>query len=70
MPNGAKISPTPKDIEASQRVADTMQSWLDEATDETGKIDPELFNAFLRKGIADDSQFVKARLGASKPRSR
>ena len=70
LPNGAKIRPTPQDIAGAQKVADTMQSWLDEATDETGKIDNELFNAFLRKGIAEDGPMMKARLGASKPRSR
>lgn len=70
LPNGAKIRPTPQDIAGAQKVADAMQSWLDEATDETGKVDPELFNAFMRKGIAEDTPMMKARLNASRNRSR
>ena len=42
-----------------------MQSWLDAATDDSGKIDPELFNAFKNKGIAEDNPIITARLKAA-----
>ena len=70
LPTGAKISPTPQDIAGAQKVADAMQSWLDAATDlETGKIDNELFNYALKKGIAEDSPITRARIQAAKKRS-
>ena len=65
LPHGAKISPTPQDIAGAQKAADAFQSWLDAATDENGKIDDELFNAYLKKGIADDSPMLRARLRAN-----
>ena len=65
LPSGAKVNPTPKDIEGANKAAEAFQSWLDAATDEKGKVDPELFNAFMRKGIADDNAMVTARLRAA-----
>lgn len=68
IPAGAKVKPTPQDVAKAQEVADTFQKWLDDATDETGKTDEELFMAFMRKGIADDSPVVAARIRAAKAR--
>ena len=68
IPSGAKVKPTPQDVAKAQEVADTMQKWLDDATDENGKIDEELFMAYMRKGIAEDSPVIAARLRASKAR--
>lgn len=68
LPAGAKISPTLTDIQGAQKSADAFQSWLDASTDENGKIDPELFNAYMKKGISDDSPLITARLRANKSR--
>ena len=68
IPSGAKVKPTPQDVAKAQEVADTFQKWLDDATDENGKVDEELFMAFMRKGIAEDSPIVAARIRASKAR--
>lgn len=65
IPSGAKVSPTPKDIEGANKTAEALQSWLDAATDDNGKIDNELFNAFMRKGIAEDSPVIAARIRAA-----
>lgn len=62
LPVGIKNHPSPSDIQKAQDVADAFQNWLDEATDEDGVIDAETFNAMLRKGIADDSPLIAARL--------
>lgn len=62
LPAGIKNHPTPSDIQKAQDVADTLQNWIDESTDEDGIIDTETFNAMLRKGIADDSPLIAARL--------
>ena len=66
IPVGAKAKPTPLDIAKAQEVADTFQEWLDASTDENGKIDEEEFLAKMRKGIAEDSPFITAKLKASK----
>ena len=66
LPSGAKATPTPKDIEGAQKTADALQSWLDAATDETGKVDDDLFNAYLKRGLAEDSPLITARLKAHK----
>ena len=66
LPSGAKVNPTPQDIAGAQKAADAFQSWLDAARDENVKIDEELFNAFMRKGIAEDSPIITARLKAAK----
>lgn len=65
VPSGAKVNPTPADIAAANKSAEAFQSWLDAATDENGKIDNELFNAFMRKGIAEDNPMITARLRAA-----
>ena len=66
LPSGAKVNPTPQDIAGAQKTADALQSWLDAARDDNGRIDEELFNAFMRKGIAEDSPIITARLKAAK----
>lgn len=68
IPSGAKVKPTLVDIEKAQQVADAFQSWIDNATDEKGNLDKDLFDAFLKKGIADDSPLITARLKANKAR--
>lgn len=65
LPQGAKISPSVDDIAKANRVADGLQSFLDAATDENGVIDNDVFNAFLKKGIAEDSAALTARLRAN-----
>ncbi|MBO7713210.1 MAG: hypothetical protein J6S85_06540 [Methanobrevibacter sp.] len=64
LPVGAKISPTVDDIRGAEKVAEAMQSWLDASKDENGIVDDELFNAYLKKGIADDSPAITARIKA------
>ena len=64
LPSGAKASPTNTDLQGAAKTAEALQSWLDSATDESGKVDSELFNAFMKKGIAEDSPMVTARLRA------
>lgn len=65
LPEGAKVNPTPQDIVGANKAAEAFQSWLDAATDENGKIDGELFNAYMKKGIAEDSPLITARLKAA-----
>lgn len=65
LPSGAKVNPTPADIAGANKAAEAFQSWLDNATDENGKIDDELFNAFMKKGIAEDSPIITAKLRAA-----
>lgn len=66
LPIGAKTTPTPTDIAGANKVADMFQSMLEAATDDNGKVDDELFNAYLKKNIAEDSPMITARLKASK----
>lgn len=65
LPSGAKANPTPTDIAGANKAAEAFQEWLDAATDESGKVDEELFNAFMKKGIAEDSPVITARLKAA-----
>lgn len=65
LPSGAKANPTPTDIAGANKAAEAFQSWLDAATDESGKVDEELFNAFMKKGIAEDNPVITARLKAA-----
>ena len=65
IPAGVKVKPDLNDIKGAQRVADALQYCLDEAIEEDGSIDPELFNARLKKIIADDSPLLTSRLNAS-----
>lgn len=63
LPRGAKVKPTLEDIKGAARVAEGLQYCLDESRDEeTGKLDNEIFNAHLKKIIADDSPILTARL--------
>ena len=65
LPQGVKTKPTLIDIQGADRVAEGLKSCLDAATDpETGKIDNDLFNAHLKKLIADDNPVLAARLKA------
>lgn len=66
LPVGAKISPQTDDILKADKTAEILQSCLDEARDEDGKVDPDIFNAVLKKTIADDSGLIAARAKASK----
>lgn len=68
IPAGAKVKPTPQDVAKAQEVADLFQKWLDDATDENGKIDNELFAALANKKIAEDSPIIAARIRANKAR--
>ena len=70
LPQGMKIQTTPQDIATADRVAETLQKMLDEATDEEGYIDEEMFNAQLRKNIAEDSPLLIARLKANAAASK
>ena len=65
LPQGAKANPTNADIAGAQKVADAFQEMLDAATDENGKVDPELFNAYIKKYVAEDSPTVTAKLRAA-----
>ena len=66
LPQGVKTKPTLIDIQGAERVAEGLRSCLDNATDpETGKVDSDLFNAHLKKIIADDSPVLTARLKAN-----
>ena len=66
IPAGIKVEPTLDDLKGAQKVADALQYCLDEATEEDGTIDPEIFNARFRKILADDSAIITARLGGKK----
>ena len=66
LPQGAKVKPTLIDIQGAEKVAEGLQHCLDEAADETGKVDPVIFNAHLDKLIAADNPALVARLRASK----
>lgn len=59
---GVKATPTPQDVEGAEKVAAAFRAWLDASRDENGKLDNELFLAQRRKGIADDSPLIIARL--------
>ena len=71
LPVGNKIQPTVEDIEKATRVAEGLQYCLDEATDEeTGETDEDIFNAMLKKIIAEDRPALTARLAAMNPKLR
>ena len=70
LPQGIKRSANPQEIQKAQEVADGLQAMLDNATDEEGYIDPDLFNAQLRKNIAEDSPVLVARLKAAAAASK
>ena len=62
LPRGLKREPNNKDYEGAQRVADALQGCLDDSRDENGKIDPEMFNAHMKKIIANDSPIIASKL--------
>lgn len=64
LPMATKKSPTVVDIEAANRVAEAFQSWLDSSKDENGVVDNDVFNAYLKKGIAEDGPIITAKLKA------
>ena len=64
LPSGTKTSVTNADIEGAEKVAEAFQEWLDASKDEEGKVDNELFDAFLKKGIQNDSPAVQAKYNA------
>lgn len=64
LPSGSKVSPTTEDIKGAAKVAETFQEWLNNSKDENGKVDDELFNAYLKKGIANDDPTTIARYNA------
>ena len=67
LPQGVKTKPTLVDIQGADRVAEGLKKCLEDATDpETGKVDNDLFNAHLKKIIADDNPVLTARLKAMK----
>ena len=66
LPQGVKAKPTLIDIQGAERVAEGLQSCLDNATDpDTGKVDNDLFNAHLKKIIAEDNPSLAMRLKAN-----
>lgn len=66
IPAGVKVKPELSDITGAQRVADALQFCIDEATDEDGNVDADLFNNRLKKILAEDSPLLTARLNAQK----
>ena len=63
LPRGIKRKPELSEIEGAQKVADAFEEMLAEATDsETGEVDNEIFNALLKKNIANDTPLLNARL--------
>ena len=66
LPSGEKIQPDVNDIKGASKVAEALQDCLDSSRGDDGKVDPELFNAYLNKMIAPDSSLLTARLKASK----
>ena len=62
IPAGVKAKPSLTDIQGAQKVAEALETWLEAARDsETGKIDEDIFNAMLKKGIAEDNPLIRAR---------
>ena len=67
LPLGIKNKPTNEDLAGAEKVAEVFQAMLDEATDpETGKLDNEIFNALLKKNIANDNPLLSAKLRNSR----
>lgn len=62
LPRGMKRKAENVDIAGAQKVADFLQDCIDESRGEDGKIDNDLFNAHLKKGIANDSPVLTAKL--------
>ena len=64
LPRGLKRKPDNTDYQGAQRVADFLEDCVEQSKDEEGKPDPDMFNALLKKGIANDSPIVAAKLKA------
>ena len=71
LPLGIKLKIESTDYEGAERVAAFFEDCIEQSKDkETGKPDPEVFNAFLKKGIAQDSPLLTARLKALEKQSK
>ena len=66
LPRGLKRKPDNSDFEGAQRVADFFEQAVEDSKDETGKPDPDMFNALLKKGIANDNSIIAAKVRALK----
>ena len=66
LPRGLKRKPDNSDYQGAQRVADFLEDCVEQSKDDEGKPDPDMFNALLKKGIANDSPIVAAKLKALK----
>lgn len=64
LPRGLKRKPENADFEGAQRVADFFEDCIEQSKDEDGKPDPDMFNALLKKGIANDSSITAAKIKA------
>ena len=65
LPRGMKRKPDNTDFVGAQRVADFLKDCLEQARGDDGKIDNDLFNAHLKKGIANDSPILAVKLKTS-----
>lgn len=66
LPRGLKRKPDNTDFAGAQRVAEFLEDCLEQSKDEEGKPDPDMFNAMLKKGIANDSPLIAAKIKALK----
>lgn len=66
LPRGLKRKPDNTDFAGAQKVADFLEDCLEQSKGEDGKPDPDMFNAMLKKGIANDSPLITAKLKALK----
>ena len=67
LPLGIKRKPDNSDLEGAQKVAEAFEEMLAEATDpDTGEVDNDIFNALLKKNIANDSPILNAKLRSRK----
>ena len=64
LPRGLKRKPDNSDYQGAERVATFLKDCVEQSKDEEGKPDPDMFNALLKKGIANDSPIIAAKLKA------
>lgn len=64
LPRGLKRKPDNSDYQGAERVAAFLEDCVEQSKDEDGKPDPDMFNALLKKGIANDSPIIAAKLKA------
>ena len=64
LPRGLKRKPDNSDYQGAERVATFLKDCVEQSKDEDGKPDPDMFNALLKKGIANDSPIIAAKLKA------